>query len=106
MAGVRARRVDVTRNAARDAAYALEKEAPMTALVLRIQDLVTQTTRRLSWLPPAVARLTLGVVFALSGWGKLHGLDQVTQYFTELGIPAPAFQAAFVSGVELVGGLL
>ena len=33
---------------------------------------MTRISRSVAWLPPAVARLTVGVVFALSGWGKLH----------------------------------
>jgi len=53
---------------------------------------------------PLLARLTTGAVFVSTGWGKVHNLGKVTAYFTELGIPAPALQATFVSGVELVGG--
>jgi putative oxidoreductase len=61
----------------------------------------------LRWLSPVLARLTVGVVFFQSGWGKLHALDQVTGYFTELGLPAPAFQARLASSAEFVcGGLL
>lgn len=55
---------------------------------------------------PLLARSTVGYAFAESGWGKIHDLDSVAAYFTELGIPAPAFQAAFVSWVELSCGLL
>jgi len=58
------------------------------------------------WIPPLLARLTLGIVFAESGWGKLHNLPRVIAFFTELGIPAPSIQAPFVAGVEFVGGLL
>jgi putative oxidoreductase len=58
------------------------------------------------WIPPLLARLTLGIVFAESGWGKLQHLPRVIAFFTELGIPAPSIQAPFVAGVELVGGLL
>jgi len=58
------------------------------------------------WIPPLLARLTLGVIFAESGWGKLHNLPKVIAFFTELGIPAPSIQAPFVAGVEFVGGLL
>jgi putative oxidoreductase len=36
----------------------------------------------------------------------VHNLEKVTEFFTELGIPAPAFQAVFVSNVELVCGAL
>ncbi len=61
----------------------------------------------LRWLSPTIARLTVGLVFFQSGWGKLHDLEKVTGYFTELGIPNPAFQARFASTAEFVcGGLL
>jgi putative oxidoreductase len=63
-------------------------------------------TQRAAFLAPLLARLIVGVAFVESGWGKLHNLEQVTEYFTELGIPAPAFQAMFVSNVELVCGAL
>jgi len=59
------------------------------------------------WLPPALARLTVGWIFFQSGWGKLADLATVSAYFAELGLPAPAFQAAMASTTELVcGGLL
>jgi len=61
----------------------------------------------LCWLSPTIARLTVGLVFFQSGWGKLHDLEKITGYFTELGIPNPAFQARFASTAEFVcGGLL
>src|SRR5262249_25562881 len=45
--------------------------------------------------------------FVLSGWGKLHHLPDVIDFFRSLGIPAPQLQAPFASGVEFVcGGLL
>ncbi len=40
-----------------------------------------------------------------TGWGKLHSLDKVTEFFTSLHLPAPAFQAVLVATTELVGGL-
>jgi putative oxidoreductase len=59
------------------------------------------------WLSPTIARLTVGLVFFQSGWGKLHDLEKVTGYFADLGIPNPAFQARFASTAEFVcGGLL
>jgi len=51
-------------------------------------------------------RLYWGYQFMQTGWGKLQHLDKVTQFFTSLGIPAPALNAAFISGLELVGGAL
>jgi len=74
--------------------------------IARIEELVHTLAARLTWLPPAVARLTLGVSFTLTGWGKLHGLDDLVQYFTQLGIPFASVQAPMVAGIEFFGGLL
>lgn len=63
-------------------------------------------TRRLDWLGPLVARITLGVLFVSTGWGKVHSLPKVIAYFTELGIPFPGIQAPMVSFIELIGGAL
>jgi len=71
-------------------------------LVTRIFDLAT----RLSFLGPLLARLTLGVVFALTGWGKLNNLDKITDYFESLHIPAAHAQAVMVSTIEFAGGVL
>lgn len=51
-------------------------------------------------------RLYWGWQFAQAGWGKLGDLQKVTGFFTQLGIPAPALNAMFVSGLEFAGGLL
>ena len=75
-------------------------------LITRIVDKALGAARSLESLPPLLARLVVGVVFTTSGWGKVHNLEKVTAFFTELHIPAPAFQATFVSFVELVGGSL
>ncbi|MGE4233457.1 MAG: DoxX family protein [Bacteriovoracia bacterium] len=50
-------------------------------------------------------RISIGVLFARTGWGKLHNLDRVIGFFTNLGIPFPRIQAPFVATVEFVGGL-
>jgi putative oxidoreductase len=79
----------------------------MSAFVSRIHRLAENVGERLRWLPPSAARLTLGWVFLESGWGKLHDLDKVIDYFTSLGIPAPRFQAPLVAAVEFgCGGLV
>ena len=51
-------------------------------------------------------RLYWGWQFMQTGWGKLHQLAKITAFFTSLGIPFPAFNAHFVSGLEFAGGLL
>jgi putative oxidoreductase len=59
-----------------------------------------------SWLGPLLVRLIVGTAFVLTGWGKLHSLGNVTDFFTELNIPLPHANAVFVSTVEFVGGVL
>jgi len=51
-------------------------------------------------------RLYWGWQFAQTGWGKLGDIGKVTNFFTTLGIPAPALNAWFVSGLEFAGGIL
>ena len=82
----------------------------MQRLIGSVRDLVDLANRiatSVQWLGPLLARLTVGLVFFQSGWGKLHGLGKLIDYFTELGIPMPAFQAPLAAGSEFVcGGLL
>ena len=59
----------------------------------------------LGWLAPLFARITVGWVFLLSGWGKLQNLPQVTENFIGWGIPFPHFFTPLTSGIEFVGGL-
>src|SRR5258708_6397287 len=61
--------------------------------------------RHLMWLAPLFARITVGWVFMLSGWGKLHNLPQVTENFIGWGIPFPHFFTPLTSGIEFFGGL-
>jgi len=61
---------------------------------------------KLQWFPPLFARVTLGVLFASTGWGKVHNLGNVTAFFVDLGIPFPAFNAALVGWSELICGTL
>ena len=72
----------------------------------RAQSRFLSLADRLSFLGPTLARLTLGVVFMGTGWGKLHNLEKVTGFFTELGIPAPGFNAVLASSAELICGTL
>jgi putative oxidoreductase len=51
-------------------------------------------------------RLYWGWQFAQTGWGKLHNLNKITDFFTSLNIPFPAASAHFISGLELLGGIL
>lgn len=51
-------------------------------------------------------RLYWGYQLVETGWGKLHNLDRVTEFFTSLNLPQPHFTAVFVALVEFVGGIL
>lgn len=80
----------------------------MTAstLVSVVRTRALDLTTKLDWVAPLVARVTLGVLFISTGWGKVHDLQKVTGFFTDLGIPMPHLNAVMVSFVELIGGTL
>jgi putative oxidoreductase len=50
-------------------------------------------------------RLYWGWQLAQSGWGKLHNLSNVAEYFGTLGLPMPAKMALFIACVEFFGGI-
>lgn len=74
--------------------------------IRKAQAAAAQITRRLSFLAPLLIRLTVGLVFIGTGWGKLHTLPDVTEFFTNLGIPFPGLNARVVAVTELAGGVL
>ena len=74
--------------------------------VLAVRSRALGVARKLDWLPLLLVRLSLAAVFVPSGWGKLHDLEKVTGFFTELGIPAPHLNAVVVAVSELVCGSL
>ena len=51
-------------------------------------------------------RVYWGWQFWQSGWGKLSDISKPIEYFTSLGIPAPVFNAYFISLLETGGGIL
>jgi len=50
-------------------------------------------------------RLYWGYQLIQSGWGKLHHLDKVTEFFTSLSLPMPAQTAVAISCLEFFGGI-
>jgi putative oxidoreductase len=74
----------------------------LMTLVLRLR----ASAKKMEWLALLVARITVGLEFAVSGWGKVHNLEKVTGFFGELGIPAPGFNAVLASFTELISGAL
>lgn len=67
---------------------------------------VRSALNRMAFLGPSLCRLSVGLVFAQSGLGKLENIARTTQFFGSLGIPAPGFHAVLVGSVELVCGCL
>lgn len=61
---------------------------------------------RMTFIGPTLARLTIGLVFIGTGWGKLHSLGDVTEFFASLHIPAPGFNARLAASTEFFGGIL
>jgi putative oxidoreductase len=59
----------------------------------------------LSFLAPLITRLFVGLTFHSTGHGKLQDLSKVTGFFSDLGIPFPGANAAFIATLEFVGGI-
>lgn len=51
-------------------------------------------------------RLYWGWQLWQTGWGKVTHIPHVVEYFTSLGVPAPAVNAHFIAWLETVGGIL
>ncbi len=74
--------------------------------IMTLYQTTTNFLEKTGWLPLLLARLSLGSVFVVSGWGKLHDIPKVVNYFTDLGIPWPELQAHLVAATEFGCGLL
>jgi putative oxidoreductase len=79
---------------------------PAPDLVRRAAALGLKVTGALAFLPPLLTRLVIGYAFYQAGQGKLANPENVVGFFTDLGIPFPAANAALVSRLECYGGLL
>jgi putative oxidoreductase len=51
-------------------------------------------------------RILLGLIFVLSGFGKIAGFDGAVGYIASKGMPVPSLVAVLTICVELGGGLL
>ena len=80
----------------------------MKTLLLRLRVLYKRFFAAVDYLrsPFLLAvRLYWGWQLIQSGWGKLHNLPKVTEFFTSLNLPMPAQMAVFISCVEFFGGI-
>jgi len=81
----------------------------MARLISQVQSLYVWFVKTVSSLQSPfllMVRLYWGWQLSQNGWGKLHHLPHVTEFFASLGLPAPGPTAVFVSTVEFVGGIL
>ena len=74
--------------------------------LLRMAAIVRTLSDRLGFIPPLLARLFVAHAFYVTGNGKLENPENVTRFFTTLGIPMPAANAWFVSHLEFYGAFL
>jgi|SRR5271168_87933 len=51
-------------------------------------------------------RLDWGWQFVQTGWGKMHNMAKIVDFFASLNIPFPSASAHFVAGLEFFGGIL
>jgi len=80
----------------------------MSKLIFRVKRLHHQFFTLVSYLQSPFllfVRLYWGWQLAQSGWGKLHHLPNVTEFFASLGLPMPAQMAVFIACVEFFGGI-
>jgi putative oxidoreductase len=82
-----------------------EARMPAPALVSRAAALGLKIAAALAFLAPLLTRVVVGWAFYLTGSGKWAHFDNTVTFFTELGIPFPQANAAFVATLELVGGI-
>ena len=78
---------------------------PAPALVQKSATLGLRVAAALAFLAPLATRIVVGWAFYLTGSGKWAHFDNTVTFFTELGIPYPEANAAFVATLELVGGI-
>ena len=51
-----------------------------------------------------LARLAVGLVFMSTGWGKIHSVAKVTEFFASLTFRRPAFTPWWSAGVSFSAG--
>lgn len=74
-----------------------------------LMKIVLTGERSWEWLPILVARVSLGLFFAVSGYNKLFNEEKhvgLIELMMEIGMPFPEFMALFLACVEFFGGIL
>lgn len=66
----------------------------------------TTTTQQYNPLLPLVARILMGALFVVAGFGKLTAFSGTAGYLGKIGFPAPEAMAVLAIIFELGGGIL
>jgi putative oxidoreductase len=78
----------------------------MPAVLTKLYNLLIAAASSLQSLFLLVVRLYWGFQMMQTGWGKLHNLAKVTDFFTSLGIPLPGLTTPLIVVLEFLGGIL
>lgn len=78
----------------------------ITIIATQLYSFFEKTLSRLQSPLLLIVRLYWGWQFFQTGLGKLRNIDNVVGFFTNLGIPFPAFNAHLVGSLECIGGIL
>jgi putative oxidoreductase len=76
------------------------------SIIRRACNLALRLLGYLDFVPGLLTRLVVGFAFYDSGSGKLNNIEKTVGFFTDLGIPFPELNAAFVARLEYYGGML
>ncbi|MBK5257771.1 MAG: DoxX family protein [Vicinamibacteria bacterium] len=76
------------------------------ATIRKASTLALKLLGHVDFVPGVLTRLLVGFAFYDSGNGKLAHMENTVSFFTDLGIPFPELNAAFVARLEYYGGLL
>lgn len=71
---------------------------------LAMRDHLVPRVEKLRSVALLLGRLAVGLLFLSTGWGKVHDIGKVTEFFASLHIPAPGFHAVLVGWTELLCG--
>ena len=82
------------------------ENSPLISIAQRAYRLLIATASKLQSPLLLALRLYIGWQFFLSGKGKLADLAKPTEFFRDLGIPWPGFNALLAGSTECFGGLL
>lgn len=67
---------------------------------------ILRSLSELEWIPILLVRLSVGLLFFESGRGKLFfKLQELGEYFVQLGIPLPHLNAFVTASIEFFGGI-